>query len=183
MWSASRRGAKAPHEPRHRATVDGFVAKFSDDDAEHAEALVEFKTHGIDVRPAWTTTRPRCRAAAYVTGFDRAVLAVATVDDSEDRIVGFRVSIIEADPLIQDGLVILARILDDHLADGTLPDPDGSPVQPRRSRPSRTPPTPPTPSLRRPHRHHRPHRPLRRGQGRRGRGMKKEQTEPREPAA
>ena len=49
-------------------------------------------------------------------------------DTRRTSIVGFRVSIIEADPLIQDGLVILARILDDHLADGTLPDPDGSPA-------------------------------------------------------
>ena len=115
-------------EPRHRATVDGFVAKFSDDDPEHAEALVEFKTHGVEVRPAWDYYEAQVQWQLYVTGFDRAVLAVATVDDSEDRIVGFRVSIIEADPLIQDGLVILARILDDHLAAGTLPDPDGSPA-------------------------------------------------------
>ena len=133
-------------EPRHRATVDGFVAEFNDQALSDAIGPVEFKTHGVDVRPAWDYYEAQVQWQLYVTGFDRAVLAVATVDDSEDRIVGFRVSIIEADPLIQDGLVILARILDDHLADGTLPDPDGSPAAAEAVKAVTYTTDPPTPS-------------------------------------
>jgi len=115
-----------PDEPRHRCTVDGFVTDDPEADLSGAIGPVEIKTHGTEVRPAWDYYEAQVQWQLHVTGFDRAVLAVAAVDDETGRIVGFRLSIVEADPLMQAGLVLFADQLDEHLTAGTLPDPDWS---------------------------------------------------------
>ena len=114
-----------PDYPRHRATVDGFVVPNTAMDIRDAVGPVEFKTHGVEVRPAWDYYAAQVQWQLHVTGFATAVLAVAAVDDTTGQLVGFRLSIVEADPLTQAGLVALADILDEHLEAGTLPEPDG----------------------------------------------------------
>jgi predicted phage-related endonuclease len=117
---------ESPDEPRHRCTVDGFVSARLEAPLTEAEGPVEFKTHGVEVRPAWDYYDAQVQWQLHVTEFERAVLAVATVDDMTGRIVGFRLSVVEADPLAQASLVALADLLTEHLEAGTLPAPDGS---------------------------------------------------------
>ena len=113
-----------PDEPRHRATVDGFVA-VSDEMPFDLQGPVEFKTHGVEVRPAWDYYNAQIQWQLHVTGFNTAVLAVAAVDDMTGDIERVTVERVHADPLAQASLVALADMLDDHLAAGTLPDPAG----------------------------------------------------------
>jgi hypothetical protein len=110
-------------QPRWRCTVDGYLAE----SIQSAPiALVEFKTHGVDVRPAWAYYEAQVQWQMLVTGHDLAFLAVATVDDSTGRMVGFRLAEVPVDPLHQAALIALADQLEDHLAAGTLPEPDGT---------------------------------------------------------
>lgn len=116
-----------PEHPERRATVDGFVVEDPAADLADAVAIIEEKTVGTDVRPAWDYYRAQIQWQLHVTGFDRAILAIATVDDDTARIVRFTWTLVEADELAQLALVASADELGRHLADGTTPAPDGSP--------------------------------------------------------
>ena len=76
MVRAPRRATPSGHGRRVRGRVQ------RDQALSDAIGLVEFKTHGVDVRPAWDYYEAQVQWQLYVTGFDLAVLAVATVDDS-----------------------------------------------------------------------------------------------------
>jgi putative phage-type endonuclease len=115
-----------PDNPRHRATVDGFVSVHPVAPLADSVGPVEIKTHGVEVRPAWDYYEAQVQWQLHVTGFDRAVLAVAAVDDSTGQIVGFRFSVVGVDRLLQASLIALAEEMEEHLRAGTLPAPDGS---------------------------------------------------------
>jgi hypothetical protein len=113
-------------DDRWRCTVDGFAMQQPDEPLHLAEAVVEFKTHGVNVRAPWDYYEAQVQWQLMVTDLDLGVLAVATVDDELDRIVDFRLRLVEVDVLMRAALVELAEQLDEHLRAGTLPAPDGS---------------------------------------------------------
>lgn len=112
--------------PRHRATLDGLAVHDLALPLTDAVAVVEFKTHGTETRPAWDYFHAQVQWQLHVTGMDTAVLAVAAVDDLTGRIENLRLTTVDADLLLQASLVALADEMDAHLHAGTLPDPDGS---------------------------------------------------------
>ena len=58
-----------------------------------------------------------------VTGLDRALLAEARIDDTDDTCHGVRLEWVEADDLVQYDLVEMAEHMWTHVQDGTLPIP------------------------------------------------------------
>lgn len=117
--------AQHPDRPEHRATVDGFLAPIPDAGPADLVGVWECKTRGPEVRPDWAYWRAQVQWQMYVTGLERAVLAEAVIDDDTDTLKRFEFHEIDADLYEQARLVDLADQLAQHLADGTLPDPDG----------------------------------------------------------
>lgn len=111
--------------PQHRATVDGFLSVAPDATVADLVGVWECKTRAPEVRPDWGYWAAQVQWQLWVTGLPRAVLAEAVIDDETDRLVALKFHPIDADPYEQARLVDLADQLSRHLADGTLPDPDG----------------------------------------------------------
>jgi predicted phage-related endonuclease len=120
--------AQADHidRPEWRATLDGFLLERPGDALVDAYAILELKTVGTDVRPAWDYYRAQVQWQLLVTGFDRALLAVAWVADDTLEITRNHFEWVSVDPAIEALLIDVAVELGVHLNEGTLPDPDGS---------------------------------------------------------
>ena len=117
------------HRNEWRATVDGFAAPIPEPTIDQVTHLLEIKTRGIEVRPAWDYWGPQVQWQMLVAGIGAAILAELVIDDGQGFDGGIvtpdlRLHLIEADPMMQRDLVDLAERLAGHLADGTLPDPD-----------------------------------------------------------
>ena len=115
--------------PEWRATIDGFAAPIEAPTIDDVTHVLEIKTRGIEVRPAWDYWASQIQWQMLVTGVDRAILAELVIDDAQGFDGGIvtpdlRLHLIEADPMAQADLASLADRLAAHVADGTLPDPD-----------------------------------------------------------
>jgi len=109
---------------RYRATVDGFLAPVPDCGIEDVTSVLEIKTTGVGVRHNLDRTITQVQWQMLVTGIDRGVIAIATIDDADDTCTGVRIVRIEADTMIQTQLVDVADRLLAHIDAGTLPEPD-----------------------------------------------------------
>jgi len=109
---------------RYRATVDGFLAPVPDCGIEDVTAVLEIKTTGVAVRHNLDRTIAQVQWQMLVTGIDRGVIAIATIDDTDDTCTGMRIVRIEADTMVQTQLVDTADGLLAHIDAGTLPAPD-----------------------------------------------------------
>ncbi|HRB04156.1 MAG TPA: YqaJ viral recombinase family protein [Ilumatobacteraceae bacterium] len=107
-----------------RATVDGFLAHMAQATPDDLLGVLEVKTRGLNVRAAWDYWSVQMQWQMYCTGLDRAVLADAVVDDEHDRVMALHLTEVEHDSDRADSLLTLATIMADHIAAGTLPDPD-----------------------------------------------------------
>lgn len=116
--------AQHPAHPRHRATVDGFLAPTAEASPDDLTAVVEVKTRGSGTRPNRERWHTQTQWQMWVTGLDRAVIAEATIDDDCDECRGVRLMWVEADRDYQALLVSVAGDLLAHIDAGTLPDPD-----------------------------------------------------------
>ena len=109
---------------RHRATVDGFLAPMADCSIDDVTAILEIKTTGVGVRHDLDRTEAQVQWQMHVTGINRAVIAIATIDDADDTCTGLRIVRIDANPGQQAQLVEEADRLLAHIDAGTLPEPD-----------------------------------------------------------
>jgi predicted phage-related endonuclease len=110
--------------PHRRATVDGFLAPLAECSIDDVIAVLEMKTHGVDVRPPWDYYQAQVQYQMLVTGIPRALLAVATIDDTDDTLVGMRLVWVDADTFHQSLLAELADEAWAHVQARTLPVPD-----------------------------------------------------------
>jgi len=111
-------------ESRHRATVDGLLAPVADCSIDDVVAVHEVKTPGVGVRHNLVRTLVQVQWQMYVTGIPHAVIAIATIDDTDDTCTGVRLVRCDADELQQAQLVDEASRLLALIDAGTLPDPD-----------------------------------------------------------
>lgn len=109
---------------RHRATVDGFLSPVPDAHVEDLTHVLEVKTTGVGVQHNFERTQAQVQWQMYVTGIERAVIAVATIDDADDTCVGVRLHRLEADTAQQSYLIDCAEEILRHVDEGTLPAPD-----------------------------------------------------------
>ena len=110
--------------PLHRATVDGFLAYVSEPTIDDVNAVLEIKTAGVGVkwnRPYW---HAQVQWQMHVTQLDRALIAVAVIDDTDDTPQRLSFEWVDADPFMQSIYIELADRILEHVAAGTLPDPD-----------------------------------------------------------
>lgn len=115
-----------PDRPHRRCTPDGFIADAEEVTLDEVLAVNEMKTCGVDVRPVWDYYEAQTRYQLGVTGLRHALLAVAVVDDVDDRLVDFKLRWIEAHPFDIDPLLDIADELWSMVERGELPDPDGA---------------------------------------------------------
>ncbi|MEM9609956.1 MAG: YqaJ viral recombinase family protein [Actinomycetota bacterium] len=114
-----------PDRPHRRCTPDGFIADATEVSIADVLAVSEMKTWGTDVRPVWDYYEAQTRYQCGVTGLERALLAVAEVDDTTDQLVSFDLRWIEAHPFDVDPLLELADELWSMVRLGELPTPTG----------------------------------------------------------
>lgn len=120
--------AQHQHQPNWRATVDGFASPLAAPTLDDVTHLVENKTRGIDVTPAWDYWRPQAQWQMLVTGVPLVILAELVINDNEAFDGGLvlpdlRLHLIEADATLQAELADLAERLWAHVQAGTLPEP------------------------------------------------------------
>lgn len=118
--------AQHPQRPELRATLDGMAAPVAAPTIDDVSHIVEVKTRGADVRPAFDYWNPQIQFQMLVTGIPKALLAEAIVRDTDEGpvVIGLRLHEIEADELTQLSLLDLADELLAHMRAGTLPTPD-----------------------------------------------------------
>lgn len=105
-------------------TVDGLLADRPQvDDLADTVAVLELKTTGTDVRAPWAYYLTQVQYQLAVTGLPRALVAAATIDDTDDTLVDLRLRWVDADPFDQEQILDLAADLWAHVQAGTLPDP------------------------------------------------------------
>lgn len=114
-----------PTEPAWRATVDGFAAPIPAPTIDDCTHVVEIKTRGIRVSPAWDYWNAQVQWQLLVTGLPSALLVEAAYDDDAERVASVKLHLIDPDEWAQLALVDLAEFLLDHMRAGTTPDPDG----------------------------------------------------------
>lgn len=110
----------------HRATVDGFLAPANEVTVDDLVGVLEVKTRGVGTRPNRDRWVDQVQWQLHVVQLPFAILAEATIDDTDDTCTGVRISLIEADPARQALLVDIAEELWRHVTEGTLPDPDSA---------------------------------------------------------
>ena len=120
--------AQHGQRPEFRATLDGMAAPIQGPTIDDVTHLLEIKTRGINVKPAWDYWKPQTQWQMLVTGIDAAILAELVINDDEefgDGIVfpDLRLHLVEADPVYQAELIDLADKLLAHVAAGTYPEP------------------------------------------------------------
>ncbi len=111
-------------DPRWRATVDGFAAHAPEATPDQLTAVVEIKTRGVHTTPNRARWAHQMQWQMHVTGQPRALLAEATIDDTDDTCCGVRLEWVTADPWTQQLLVDTAEMLWGHVQAGTFPPPD-----------------------------------------------------------
>ena len=124
-----------PDHPTHLATLDGLLvpAGIVDPSIDDVVGVLEVKTHGRNVRPAWDYWSPQVQWQMWCTGLDLAVVVSVEIDDAEDAALAVRVTRIERDEFGIDGLVLLADEIERHISNGTYPDPPASALEMVRS--------------------------------------------------
>ena len=118
---------EAADDKRHRCTLDGLLDPRPEiAGIDDAEALLEIKTKGLNVKANWAYYRTQPQWQMHVTGKQRAVLVVATIDDTTDTCTGMHLEVIERDDYLIGHLIDIA----DHallcVEAGELPDPDAA---------------------------------------------------------
>ena len=117
-------------DERWRATVDGFLSPLAESSLDDCVAVLEVKTVGVGVSPNRQRWLSQMQWQLLVTGLDRALLAEARIDDTDDTCHGVRLEWVEADDLVQEDLIALAEEMWTHTQDGTLPEPEGASALP-----------------------------------------------------
>lgn len=108
-------------EPKHRATLDGYLATVATATIDDVVAVVELKTRGLGV------PRPRDRYVAqvtwqmYVSDVHRALLVEAVIDDTDDRLVSLALDWVDLDEHLLDELLDVAAVIEAHVDTETLP--------------------------------------------------------------
>jgi len=111
-------------DPRWRCTVDGFLAEQPEvAGLDDVTGVVEIKTVGVSTKHATTYYETQVQWQLLVTGQQSALLAIATIDDSDDTCTDLQLQRIQADTLTQAALVGTAEQLWEHVQTGTLPEP------------------------------------------------------------
>lgn len=113
-----------PDHGRYRATVDGFLARELEVSLDEVVAGFECKTRDVQARPDRDRWRAQVEWQLFVTGLDRALLAEAVIDDTDDTLVSLRLEWIDADPFRAELLAEVADRILGHVDTGTLPEPD-----------------------------------------------------------
>lgn len=114
----------------HRATIDGLLVPIgSAATIDDVVGLIEIKTHGRHVRPAWDYWGPQVQWQMHCTGLALAVVVSVEIDDSDDSAVGLRLTRIERDEFVIDHLVDLANEIEAWVSMGDLPDPPASALE------------------------------------------------------
>ena len=111
-------------QPLHRATIDGMLSALAEASIDDIEALLETKTTGVGVRPSWDAWSVQCQWQMWCTGMPRALIAWATIDDTDDTMTLLTFRWVDRDEFLIDTLVELATMLWGHVTDGTLPEPN-----------------------------------------------------------
>jgi len=109
-----------------RCTLDGLLDPRPElNGIDDAEALLEVKTIGLHVRWKMDYWEAQCQWQMHVTGKQRAMLAVARIDDTDDTCKGVpHLDWIEYDPYLAGTLVDTAKDIWAHVERGELPEPD-----------------------------------------------------------
>ena len=119
--------AQHPDRPHWRATLDGMAvpAELPSPGMDDVIGVVETKTRGRDVKPAWDYWAPQCQWQMLVIGVPLAILVECVVTDADDGtlIHDLRLHRVEADEFVQTTLIELAEDLWRHVQAGTLPEP------------------------------------------------------------
>lgn len=119
---------EAEARPEHRATLDGLLDRRPEiAGIDDAEANLEIKTEGVDVRTTEgmrAYRQAQCQWGMYVTGKPRCILVVAKIDDVDDTCKGVTIEPIERDEFQIGLLVDLADRALDYVKRGELPEPD-----------------------------------------------------------
>lgn len=118
-----------PERAELRATVDGFASDLPAPTIAECSHVVEIKTRGVDVRPAWDYWNAQVQWQLLVTGLPQAMLVEAAYDDAAERVASVRIHLIDRDDLTMIGLLDIADTLLAHMRSGTLPDPDGNALE------------------------------------------------------
>jgi putative phage-type endonuclease len=114
-----------PDHPRHRATVDGFLAPTPEATIADVVGVVEVKTVGRGRSAPWLYYSAQVQWQMWVSGLQRALLAVAEIDDVDDELIRVDLRWIDrAEDYVLQDLVNLAEQLLAHVDAGTLPEPD-----------------------------------------------------------
>lgn len=123
--------AEHPTQPRYRATLDGLLVPTLPATTDDAVAVLEVKTRSPYApwpRDYWAA---QVQWQLLVTGLDRGLLAIATIDDVFDehsgalteQITSLHYEWVYADPMLHSDLVELADELWGHVERGELPEP------------------------------------------------------------
>lgn len=120
-----------PTHPTHLATIDGLLhPQPADITIEDIDDLLETKTRGTNAPWHWDYWTTQTQWQMHVTGTQRTLLAIATTDDTYDRLTRLDFATIDRDDHIIAQLVTLADELWEHVQTGTLPKPsDGSTLE------------------------------------------------------
>ncbi len=113
-----------PDHPHRRCTLDGVLLPTPEGDLTDVVGVLEVKTTGINVPAPWPYYEAQVQYQMHVTDTTRALVALATIDDTDDSLHSLRLRWIDADPFIQAELAGLADELWAHVQAGTYPDPD-----------------------------------------------------------
>ena len=114
-----------PEYSHHRATIDGLLGE-----GPHAESLddmigvLEIKTRGTHAPRHYERHRLQCQWQMHVTEMPMAILAVATIDDVDDTLIGLHVETVDRDEFVIADLITLADDLWGYVGRNELPDPD-----------------------------------------------------------
>lgn len=115
----------AADNARHACTLDGLLAATPQiTGIDGAEATLQIKTVGATARPNLDYAVTQCHWEMRVTGRAWAMLAVATIDDTDDTCVGVRLYRIERDDFTIGTLIEVADDLAHWIDAGELPPPD-----------------------------------------------------------
>lgn len=115
---------EAATNPRHRCTVDGFLARNSEASINDLTELVEIKTTGRGRSQQWERWTIQVQWQMWVTGMARALIAAAEIDDTDDSLRALTLRWVERDDAMIDVLRRQADWLLGHIDAGTLLEPD-----------------------------------------------------------
>lgn len=120
-------GIEHDRDPRWKATPDGLLSTEQyEPTGATLEALLEVKSTGVGQPAKWDYYQAQVEWSLMVSGLPRALIALATIDDSDDTIRDLRFRWVDADHWTAEAYVEIAETIWQHVEDGTLPDPDGA---------------------------------------------------------